>query len=410
MSPPSCPPTSPEAATSVRRQLAALFAFCVIDTLGFGILVPLVPYMADRFGTAPQWITPILGSYSLCQLLAAPLWGRLSDRYGRRPILMSSLGGACASYVLLGCARNVWWLLASRMLAGLMAGNIAAAFAYASDVSAPQRRAGALGLTGAAIGIGFTLGPPLGGLLAGADPAHGDFAAAASVSAALSVLAILVVRFVLPESHTAEQRRAFRDVPRAGSWRLLRERPRLALLAAATLAVTYSQSILESIFAIWAWHQYGSGPRMVGLLLFGVALPALVMQGGLVRLLAPRLGEARLAMYGVLAYVAGLIVLGQVPALAVTVAGLVLCGTGLGAYNPSAFALASRQSRGHDRGAVLGAYVASASLARVIGPFTSGPIYAAWGAAAPFLVGACVTLPAAWLVRRLSAVPTGPEG
>jgi MFS transporter, DHA1 family, tetracycline resistance protein len=175
------------------------------------------------------------------------------------------------------------------------------------------------------------------------------------------------------------------------------------LLAAATLAVTYSQSILESIFAIWALHKYGFGPRTVGFLLFGVALPALLMQGGAVRILAPWLGEARLAMFGVLTYVAGLITLGQTSALPVTVIGLVLCGTGLGAYNPSAFALASKQSHGHDRGAVLGAYVASASLARVIGPFTSGLIYALCGEAAPFLIGACVTLPAAWLVRRVPA-------
>jgi DHA1 family tetracycline resistance protein-like MFS transporter len=124
----------------VRRQLGALFLFCVIDTLGFGILIPLVPYMAHHFGVAPQYITPVLGSYSLCQLLAAPWWGHMSDRYGRRPILMSSLAGACLSYVLLGLAHNIWWLLASRMLAGFMAGNIAAAFAYASDVSRPEKR------------------------------------------------------------------------------------------------------------------------------------------------------------------------------------------------------------------------------------------------------------------------------
>jgi MFS transporter, DHA1 family, tetracycline resistance protein len=333
--------------------------------------------------------------------LAAPMWGRLSDRHGRRPILMSSLAGACLSYLMLGFAANVWWLLASRMLAGLMAGNIAAVFAYASDISAPERRTAALGVVGAAIGVGFTLGQPLGGLLAGADAAHADFMAPALVSAALAVGAILLVRFVLPESHTVAHRLAHPDEPRRGAWRLLRERPALALVAGATLAVTYSQAVLESIFAIWALHRYGVGPRTVGLLLFGVALPALLMQGVVVRILAPRLGEARLAMVGVLAYVAGLVILGQVPALAVVVGGLMLCGLGLGAYNPSAFALASKQSRGHDRGAVLGAYVASASLARVLGPFTSGPIYALWGAAAPFLVGACVTLPAAWLVRRV---------
>jgi DHA1 family tetracycline resistance protein-like MFS transporter len=393
----------------LRRQLAALFLFCIVDTLGFGILIPLVPYMADRFGTAPQFITPVLGSYSLCQLVAAPFWGRLSDRYGRRPILMSSLAGACLSYVLLGAARNIWWLLASRMLAGFMAGNIATAFAYASDVSAPEKRAASLGLVGAAIGIGFTLGQPLGGALAGQDAAHADFVAPAVVSASLSVLAILLVRFVLPESHTAEQRRAHPNEPRRGSWRLLRERPALAYLAGATLLVTYAQSILESIFAIWALHQYGFGPRTVGFLLFGAALPLLLMQGGAVRVLAPRLGEVRLASVGVLIFFAGLLILGQAPALATTIAGLIACGIGLGAYNPCASALASRQSRGHDRGAVLGAYVASASLARVLGPFTSGAIYALAGPAAPFLLAACASVPAVWLLRRVREAKPAPD-
>src|SRR2546429_5167607 len=150
---------------------------------------------------------------SLCQLLAAPLWGRLSDRYGRRPILMSSLAGACVSYVLLGCAPNVWWLLVSRMLAGFMAGNIAAAFAYASDVSAAPQRAATLGLVGAAIGIGFTLGPPLGGLLSGRDAARADFVAPAVVSACLSVLPIALVQWVLPESRSAAQRREHAQEP-----------------------------------------------------------------------------------------------------------------------------------------------------------------------------------------------------
>ena len=389
----------------MRRQLAALFLFCVIDTLGFGILIPLVPYMANRFGVAPQFITPVLGSYSLCQLFAAPVWGRLSDRYGRRPILMSSLAGACVSYVLLGLATNIWWLLVSRMLAGLMAGNIAAAFAYASDVSRPEKRAATLGLIGAAIGLGFTLGPPVGGLLAGRDAASATFVPPAVAATMLSLVAIGLVRFVLPESHTPELRPPPAEQARRGVWRLLRERPRLAYLAVATLAVTYSQAILESIFAIWALHRYGLGPLAVGFLLFGVALPALVMQGGVVRVLVPRMGETRLAVYGVLAYVAGLLALSAASSLGVTIGALVLCGIGLGAYNPSAFALASKQSRGHDRGAVVGAYVASGSLARVLGPFTSGALFEHLGSAAPFLVGACVTLQAAWLVRR-SAGPT----
>ena len=124
------------------------------------------------------------------------------------------------------------------------------------------------------------------------------------------------------------------------------------------------------------------------------------MQGALVRVLVPRFGEGRLASVGVLSYVAGLLCLGFANTLGVTVTGLLLCGVGLGAYNPSASALASKQSRGHERGAVMGAYVASASLARVLGPLSSGALYAVLGPAAPFLIGACVTLPAANLVRR----------
>jgi MFS family permease len=388
---------------TLKRQLSALFLVSVIDILGFGILIPLVPYMADRFGAPPYVITPILGAYSLCQLLAAPLWGRLSDVHGRRAILMSSLAGACLSYAILGLATSIWWLLLSRVLAGFMAGNIAAAFAYAADVSTPEKRAGALGLVGAAIGIGFTLGQPIGGLLAGNDPASASFMRPATLSFGLALLAIVLVAVMLPESRGAAERKEGREQRRADPFALLRERPSLKLLAGAALLVTYSQSILESIFAIWALHRFGLGPRTVGFLLFGIALPALLMQGGAVRVLVPRMGESRLAMGGIVAYVAGLLILAEAPSLTITVIGLILCGTGLGAFNPSASALASKQARAHDRGAVLGTYQSSSSLARVIGPFTSGPLFALAGASAPFLAGACVTLPAVWLIWHVRA-------
>src|ERR1700731_1772759 len=175
------------------RRLGSLFIVSVIDILGFGILIPLVPYMGVRFNATPEWITPIMGSYSLCQLIAAPFWGRLSDRFGRRPILMSSLAGACVSYLILGFADSLAWLFVSRILGGFMAGNISAAFAYASDVSLPEKRAASLGMVGAAIGIGFTLGPAIGGLLAGKNPQGTSFVLPAAVSASLSVLAILLV-------------------------------------------------------------------------------------------------------------------------------------------------------------------------------------------------------------------------
>jgi MFS family permease len=384
----------------MNKQLGALFLVSVIDILGFGILIPLVPYMADRFGASPMVITAIFGVYSLCQFIAAPLWGRLSDRYGRRPILMSSLAGACVSYLILGLADNLWWLFVSRILAGFMAGNIAAAFAYASDVSKPEKRAASLGMVGAAIGIGFTIGPAVGGILVGNDLKTVSFVLPAEVSACLSVLAILLVAFMLPESNTAERRKAQGARQHVGPFRLLLERPGLRFIAGAALLVTFSQAILESIFAIWALNKFGFGPRTVGLLMFCLASLAVLMQGGGVRVLVPRLGESRLATIGVFAYVAGLITVAEAPSLAMTGIGLALCGIGVGAFNPSASSLASKQAKGHDRGTVMGTYQSSSSLARVIGPFASGPIYAALGPSAPFLVGACVTLPAVWFVWR----------
>ena len=377
--------------------MRSLFIVCVIDILGFGILIPLVPYMADRFGASPSVITPILGAYSLCQLIAAPFWGRLSDRFGRRPILMTSLSGACVSYVILGFADNLWWLLVSRMLAGFMAGNLSAAFAYASDISTPENRAKALGTVGAAIGVGFMFGPAIGGLLAGNNEHTANFALPALVSSSLSLVAIALVFFMLPESHAAEHRSKRTD-SRSHPFRLLLERPSLRFIVSASFLVTCSQAILESIFAIWANDLFGFGPRDVGVVLFCMALIPVGMQGGLVRVLAPRLGEVRLAVFAALSYVSGLVLVGLANHLPLALAGLALCGVGAGLFNPSASALASKQATARDRGAVMGTYQSGGSLARAVIPFVSGAIYAGFGHGAPFLAGACLTLPAAWLI------------
>jgi MFS transporter, DHA1 family, tetracycline resistance protein len=383
------------------RRLGALFIVSVIDILGFGILVPLVPYMGVRFNAPPEWITPIMGSYSLCQLIAAPLWGRLSDRYGRRPILMTSLAGACVSYLILGFASSIGGMLVSRMLGGFMAGNISAAFAYASDVSVPEKRAASLGLIGAAIGIGFTVGPAVGGVLAGNNLQTASFLLPATVSACLSVLAILLVAFMLPESNTPQMRASRQAGPRVGPLRLLRERPALRYVAIAALLVTIAQSMLDSILGLWALDKFGLGPRTVGLLIFCGAVLAVLTQGGLVRVLVPRLGECKLATIAIVTFVTGLLLVSEAPGVGITVVGLALCGIGMGAFTPSNSALASKQSTGHDRGAVMGTYQSSSSLARVIGPFASGPLFAVLGSKAPFLAGACVALPAAWFLWRL---------
>ena len=230
------------------KPLQALFIVIVIDVLGFGIVIPLIPYMAAQFGASPAINTWILSIYSGFQLLAAPLWGRLSDRFGRRPILLTSMIGACASYLMLAVAHSVAALFVARALAGFMAGNLSAAMAYASDISQPADRTRTMGAVGAAIGIGFMLGPPLGGALAGEQLQSASFVRPALVSAAASVLAMLLVLLLLPESHSAEHRRAHAPhASRAHAWELLRLlwHPAVwytGLAAGVTLAVSAPES------------------------------------------------------------------------------------------------------------------------------------------------------------------------
>jgi DHA1 family tetracycline resistance protein-like MFS transporter len=377
----------------------ALFIVCVIDVLGFGILIPLIPYMATQFGASPAIITPILGTYSLCQLIAAPIWGRLSDRYGRRPILIASMAGAGASYLMLAGAHSLTALLVARALAGFMAGNLSAALAYASDISSPRDRAKTMGTVGAAIGIGFMLGPAIGGALAGEQLAAANFLRPALVAAGLSLLALLLVVFVLRESHTA----AARQAQRAGTRRLtglalLRTLPALRALALGNLLVIFSQSTLDSSFAIWAMNRYGLGPRSVGLAIFALAIVAVLVQGGLMRVLAPRFGEHRLALAGVLGYFLGLTGVALAHDLPWVIAALVVCGFGAGLYNPTASALASREANEQNRGAVMGTFQSSTSLARVLAPFLAGTIYERFGPNAPFLLAALITLQAFWCI------------
>lgn len=389
----------------MKSSLKVLFFVSIVDVLGFGVLIPLIPYMGERFDLSPAVITAILGSYSLCQFLAAPLWGRLSDRYGRRLVLMTSLSGACASYGILALAHGWFLLVLSRVLAGFMAGNLAAAFAYASDVSTPENRAHSMGIVGAAVGVGFMLGIPIGGTLAGNHFQTANFVRPALVSVGLSFLALMLVKFRLPESRSAEERaHPHERGPRA--FTLLRERAALRSISGAALLVVTSFGILESIFVIWAFGRFGAGPRTVGLALFGVSLLTVMMQGGFIRRLAPRFGEARLGSLGIASYALGLLLVAVAgKSLTLVGVGLALAGLGMGAYQPCASALASKQSRGSDRGAVMGTYQSSTSLARVIGPFVSGYLYEALGSNSPFFIGALITIPAIFLLLRAQRSP-----
>src|SRR5216683_5564795 len=177
-----------------------LFLIVFVDLVGFGLIIPLLPFYAERFGASPQQVTILMAVYSLMAMLAAPLWGRLSDRIGRRPVLMASMLAAALAYLWLGLASALWMLFAARAFAGACAGNIAAAQAYIADVTPPERRAKGMGMIGAAFGLGFIIGPVLGGVIAGNDLATADLETPGLIAAAMSLTAVFGVILLLQES------------------------------------------------------------------------------------------------------------------------------------------------------------------------------------------------------------------
>ena len=187
--------------------MLVLFLVVFVDLIGFGLLIPLLPFYVQRVGETADVITAVLGLYSLAQFLAAPVWGALSDRFGRKPVLVATSFGFTASFLMLAFADNLPLLIASRVFGGLMAGNIAAAQAYIGDITTPQNRARGMGVIGAAFGLGFVFGPAIGGVLGGPDLAHANYTAPALAAAGLTALAAVGAALFLKESLPAERRR-----------------------------------------------------------------------------------------------------------------------------------------------------------------------------------------------------------
>jgi MFS transporter, DHA1 family, tetracycline resistance protein len=373
-----------------------LFLIVFVDLVGFGLVIPLLPFYAVRFAASPQQVTLLLATYSLCQLFTAPLWGRLSDRVGRRPVLMTSMLASALAYLWFGVADDLWMLFAARALAGACAGNIAAAQAYIADVTTPENRAKGMGLIGAAFGLGFIIGPALGGFLAGNDPLTANLAKPAWVAAGLSLLAFCGVLVLLGESLPAD-RRGGAARGRLGTILGALRRPVLSRLILTFFLVILAFAGMESTFALWAMRQFGWGPGQVGYVFAYVGVLSAVLQGGLIGRLTHHFGEERLLLCGLVLIAGGLVVLAatrNIPLLGVAVTGLAL---GMGLTQPSLNSLISRRAGSDEQGEVLGVSQSVGSLGRVLGPAAAGVLFGELGRTSPFLWGAALVA-AAWLV------------
>jgi DHA1 family tetracycline resistance protein-like MFS transporter len=386
--------------------LVAIFLTVFVDLVGFGVIVPLLPFYGEHFHASPLIVTLLMAIYSLAQFFSAPLWGRLSDLKGRKPVLMASILGIALSYVWLAFAGSLWELFAARALAGAMAGNIAAAQAYIADVTPPEKRAHGMGLIGAAFGLGFIFGPAIGGLLGGSDPSHPNFVAPALTAAGLSLLAFAFAAFNLKESldpaaraYNGERRPVTRFTVLGSAMR----DPRLGLMVLLLFLVTFVFAGMESTFALWSERSFGWGPRQNGYIFAYTGILAAMIQGGLIRQLAKRFGEATLVVQGALALALGLVAIPLVHSLLPLLAAMLLLAYGVGVSNPSLSSLVSLQAKEAERGVTLGVSQSASSLARVVGPAFAGLAFEIVGRSGPFLTGAAIMLAALFLALRLPA-------
>ena len=384
--------------------MAILLFIVFIDLLGFGVIIPLLPFYGLHFGASPAEVTWMMGCYSLAQFVSSPLLGRLSDKIGRRPVLMLSLACSAAAYIWIGFASALWMLFAARLLAGAGAGNIAAAQAYISDVTPPDQRSKGMGLIGAAFGVGFTLGPAIGGFVSGSQQTAAALARPAFLSAGLSAIAFILVLVLLKESLPPEARKAMQ---RPHRWKLAHEvltaAPRQALrqLVIVFFTVTTAFAAMETTFALWANGAFGWNQEQVGQFFLYVGIVLIIVQGGLIGRLSKLVGDVKLILVGAVLIALGLIGVPFSTSLPRLMAASACLALGMGLFNPSINAVISRQAAVDERGGIMGVAQSGASLARIAGPLVGGALFGLYGRNAPYFAGALLMVGAIMLALRI---------
>lgn len=369
-----------------------LFGVVVLDLIGFGIVIPILPFLSPQLGANKMDIALIIVTYAVCAGLCGPFWGRLSDRMGRKPVIMICLAGAAVSYVMLGLASQLWMVFAARGFAGLMAGNLGVASAMMADITTPENRARGMGLIGAAFGLGIVLGPMLGGLLSG-DSA--SFTLPCIVAGFMSVLAIFAAALFLPESLAPEKRRANREHQRSGEqlaiYGLLRQTGS-RLLVLQYVFHSLGVSSLTYMFPLWMGDSLGWGAREVGIV-FGIQGALMVVfQGLLLGPLVRVLGEWQLLRITVSAFLLGLLGGAFATSMSFMIGSMYVAMTGATLCLPVLNTIVSHRASVAHRGRMLGITSAASSWGRVLGPLLAGINLALFGYRVAWLGCACIVL------------------
>jgi len=400
-----------------RTALAFIFVTVLIDMLAFGMIVPVLPILVERFvgGSAARGaeIYGLFGMvWALMQLIFSPVQGSLSDRFGRRTVILISCTGLGLDFILMALAPNLWWLLLGRVISGIAAASFSTASAYITDVTPPERRAASFGLMGAAFGIGFVLGPALGGVLGAISPRLPFWAAAV-----LALLNACWGLFVLPESLPADRRVAFswKNANPVGALRLLRSHPMLASLARCFFLINLAQVVLPSVAVLYMNFRYGWNTGAVGLMLAGVGISSLLVQAFLVKPAVRLLKERGAIIVGLMFGALGFAIYGLAPTGPWFWIGVPVMAI-WGIATPSLQSIMTHLVETTEQGRLQGALASLTGLASLVGPILFTQLFAAGSEAdaggkrfsgAPFLLSAVIVFTAmvlAWrTTRRLAA-------
>jgi DHA1 family tetracycline resistance protein-like MFS transporter len=364
----------------MNRPLLIIFLTIFVNLIGFGIIIPLLPFYAETFGASPVVIGLLFGVFSLCQLVAAPALGDLSDRYGRRPVLVFSLAGTVVSFVMLALAHSVLMLFVARIVDGLSGGNISTARAYVADVTEPKDRARAYGLIGAAFGLGFIMGPALSGMLAKVS-----YTAPIWAAAGLTLVATAMAWLWLPE--TVHRARAGTGNPFTYLPELL-QRPVVRRVLTIDFIYWFGFAIFQTTFALFAARRFGFDASRTGYFFAGFGVLGAVIQGGFIRPIVRHAGDKATFVTGVAFAVVGLVAAAMAHSVAVFALTLVPLAFGMGFGHPTVSSMVSRAARGDEQGRVQGAASAVESLGRTVGPIWGNASLQRYGEATPFLTGA----------------------
>ena len=381
-----------------RAALAFIFVTAVLDIVAMGIIIPVLPQLIEDFVGSNARAGIINGVFvalwAAMQFVCSPIIGSLSDRYGRRPVILISCAGLALDYVLMALAPNLWWLAAGRIIAGITSSSFTTIYAYMADITEPAKRARAYGLIGAAFSGGFVLGPVLGGFLGDFDPRLPFW-----VAGGLSGVAFFYGLFVLPESLPVERRMAFswRRANPVGSLILLKRHTELSGLAVVNFLLYFAHHVFSAVFVLYAAWRYGWGPKEVGLLLALVGVLDMLVQGVLVGPLVKRFGDRGVMVFGLLGGTVGIALMGWAPTGMIFILAM-LPNALWGLAMPTLQSLMTRRVGEDEQGQLQGANMSVASIAGVMSPLFFGWIYSV-------SVGEGALATRLWLAKTLDGAP-----